>query len=282
MERLFYMPSRAKTPAPLWLEPRAEAIWFTSADGTGLRGWFIPAAGADPRTAPSIVHVHGNAGSLNDHLAFVDFLPAAGVNVLSFDYRGYGESEGSAWSRAPLVEDTLAALAALRGRADIDPSRIALYGVSLGGAIAIVAAARDAATGGALGALLLESPFACWRDVAANALGGDPAWAPVRGIASWLIPAERDGVPRPVDAIAQLGIPILIIHGDADTIVPVSHGRRLAEAAPAATLLELRGAQHNSLQATHPQARRAMVEFLHRALVPRAATTASEAQGEGQ
>lgn len=262
MERLFYMPTREATPAPTWLEPRAETMTFSSADGTELRGWFIPARCVDPHSAGTVLHLHGNAGSMVSHLGFVEHLPAAGFNVMLMDYRGYGESAGSAWSRGPLVEDALAGFAALRARADVDPSRIALYGVSLGGAIAIAVAERDLAQGGEIQAIVLESPFACWRDVAANALGGDPPALWARALASLLVKGERAGAPRPLDAIARIDRPILILHGDADSIVPVSHGRRLAASAPDAQLVEFAGGEHNSLQETHPEARRRMVEFL--------------------
>lgn len=267
MERLFYLPTREPTPAPTWLSPRAEAVWFESRDGTRLRGWFVPALDRPSRDAATVFHVHGNAGSIMGHVGFVEHLPAAGFNVFLFDYRGYGESEGGAWGRAALIEDTKAALATLRARPDIDGSRIAIYGQSLGGAIAVIAMADDLAAGGDLRGAVLESPFASWRDAAATNIGGDPPGWWSRALATWLIKdnvTDADGRPiaRPIDAIARIDRPILIVHGDADSIVAVGHGRRLAAAAPLATLLIVSGGEHNSLQFAHAEVRPAMVEFL--------------------
>lgn len=266
MERLFYLPTREATPAPTWLSPGAEVVRFESSDGTRLTGWWVPAHGVDSRGAATVLHVHGNAGSMEGHVAFVDHLPGAGFNVFLFDYRGYGESEGTPRSRGPLVEDAKAALQTLRAREDIDTSRIALYGVSLGGAIAVLVAADDVASGGDLRALVLESPFASWRDVAASALGGDPPAFWARWLAALLIKDRTPGLTTPVEAIAGIDCPILILHGDADGIVPISHGRRLAAAAPRATLIEFPGGDHNTLQSTHPEARVRMIEFLRDAL----------------
>ena len=264
MERLFYHPTAERTPAPTWLHPRAEAFWFHSEDATRLRAWFVPAHVADPRQAPTSLQLHGNAGSMVSHVAVVEHLPAAGFNVMLFDYRGYGESEGTPTSRAPLVADARAALTALRARSDVDPDRVALVGQSLGGAIAAVVMADDLGRGGECRAAVLESPFASWREVAASAVGGDPPPAWARLAARWLIPDATPGVPRPVDAVAAVPRPVLILHGDADSIVPVSHGRRMADAAPLGELEILDGGEHNTLQQTHPEARRRMVEFLRR------------------
>lgn len=262
MERFFYMPTREETPTPTWLHPKAEAVWFESEDGTRLRGWFVPAVGRPSREAMTVLHVHGNAGSMMSHYAFVERLPAAGFNVFLFDYRGYGESEGSARSRGPLIEDTRAALRTLRARPDIDPERVAVVAQSLGGAIAVIAVADDLRNGGAIAGVVLESPFASWRDVAATALGGDPPswWA--RSLATALIPDGSDATPRPVDAIATIDRPILVVHGDADRVVSVSHGKRLAAAAPRAELMIVPGGEHNTLQWDAPEARRRIIEFL--------------------
>lgn len=277
-ERLFYHPVHQTTPAPTEVIPHAEKVFFSSGDGTRLCGWFLPSTTCPAREAATVVHLHGNAGSMLGHRFFVDWLPAHGFNVFMFDYRGYGESEGAAHTREDLVADARAALAAVRARPDIDPARVAVFAQSLGGAIAAVVAGLEAAeeqavveqdetqTHGAqvpgLRALVLESPFASWRDVAANAVGGDPPNIVGRFLAWLLIRDEVDGVPRPEDAIALVECPVLIVHGDADSIVPVSHGRRLAAAAKQGVLVEFNGGEHNSLQDDHPRARQVILEFL--------------------
>ncbi|MCA9286842.1 MAG: alpha/beta fold hydrolase [Phycisphaerales bacterium] len=268
MERLFYVPTREPTPAPTWLSPGAEEVRFESSDGTRLCGWFVPALDRPARDAATIVHVHGNAGSMVSHLGFVDHLPAAGFNVFLFDYRGYGESEGSATGRAALVEDAKAALRTVRARPDVDPDRIALLGQSLGGAVAVIVMADDLAHGGRIRSAVLESPFASWREVAAAVVGGDPPPAWARGLAAWLIKDEVAGASRPVDAIATIDRPILVLHGTADRIVPVSQGRRLAAAGRNVELVEFANGDHNTLQLTHPLARQRMIEFLTETTAP--------------
>ena len=256
-ERLFYVPTREPTPPPALLSrggPPVESVWFESSDGTGLRGWFLPAKDRPSRDALTVVHIHGNAGSLLGHIAFSAHLPSAGFNLFIFDYRGYGESEGAAITRGPLIEDAKAAVRTVRARPDVDPSRVALYGHSLGGGIALNVLADDPTLLGAV----LESPISSWRDAAATVIGGDPPswWA--RWLAFWMIPDGK----RPLDAIARIQQPILIVHGDSDRIVSVGHGRRLAEAGPTVRLVELPGGDHNTLQETHPETVELMHEFL--------------------
>ena len=258
-ERLFYYPQSGPTPVPIDA-PGAESVWFDSADGTRLHGWFLPALAPadDSEKAPTILHVHGNAGNIESHRWFTQHLTAAGFNVFLFDFRGYGQSEGRATKRRPLIEDTDAALDAMLARSDTDAQRIGLYGQSLGGAIAINVVVRRPE----IRAVVLESSFASWRDAAANVVGGDPPHR-VGRLLAWLLIGDRD---RPIDAIAKIEAPLLLLHGDADTIVPISHSRRLAEAAPNATLVEFAGGEHNSLRDSHPEVDGVMIEFLRKHL----------------
>jgi hypothetical protein len=257
MERLFYHPLRAATRPPGHLsEP--QTIWFRSGDGTRLHGWLFEAAGLERDRVPTVLHVHGNAGNVESHVFFTEHLPPAGFNLFIFDFRGYGRSEGSARRREALLADAEAALDHLLRRSDIDPARIGVYGQSLGGAIAILLAQRRPQ----VRAAVIESSFTSWREMAAAALGGDPPGPLSRLVARIFI---RDTL-RPVDAIRDCSVPILIIQGGGDTVVPPGHGRRLAAAAPGAELVELPGGDHNTLRVTHPQVDRLTIEFFRRHL----------------
>ena len=259
MERLFYYPQAGPTPPPADVAG-AESVRFTSADGTALYGWFLPAPGGAAGAA-TILHVHGNAGNITSHRYFTEHLVPAGFNVFIFDFRGYGESEGRPTRREPLIDDTAAALDALLARDDVDPERIGMYAQSLGGAIGLnVMASRPE-----IRAAVIESAFSSWRTVAANAVGGDPPNAFGRFLAAVLIPDDD----RPDDAIATIDRPILILHGTADTIVPFSHGETLAAVGPSATLMSLEGGRHNSLRDSHPEVDAAMIDFLRTHLPPR-------------
>ncbi len=258
MERLFYQPTRAETTPPPELAA-AVSVWFESGDGTRLHGWLIPAAGGTPRDqAATILHVHGNAGNIESHVWFTEYLPAAGFNLFVFDFRGYGRSEGAARRRRPLIADTDAALDMLLARPDIDPTRIGLFAQSLGGAIGLnVMADRSELRSG-----VVMSGFSSWRDVAAGAVGGDPPNVFGRLLARVLI-RDHD---RPDEAIARIDRPILVIHGTDDRIVPARHGRRLAEAGPTAELVEIDGGDHNGMRSSHPEVDQLVIEFFRRTL----------------
>ncbi len=127
VEHRFFYPDRHTygTPADLGLAYRE--LEFTSADGTRLHGWFVPAVG--PRRG-TVLHVHGNAQNLTAHFAFVAWLPRRGFDVVAFDYRGYGRSEGRPTLRGAL-DDTIAALAFVRSLPEADPNRLYVIGQSL-------------------------------------------------------------------------------------------------------------------------------------------------------
>lgn len=256
MERLFYYPTPGRTNPPPQL-PATESVWFEASDGVRLHGWFIRAEGGQP-SAPTILHVHGNAGNIESHVGFTEYLPPAGFNLFIFDYRGYGQSEGSARRRGPLIGDSHAALDTLLGRPDIDTSRIALYGQSLGGSIALNLLADRPE----IRAAVIESAFASWREIAANTVGGDSP-GPLSRMVAWLFINDAH---RPLDAIRGVDVPVLILHGTADTLVPISHGRRLAQAGPHAELIELAGGEHNTLHMTHPEVETLTIEFFHKHL----------------
>ncbi len=255
-ERLFYHPIREPTPVPRHA-PEGRVVRFESRDGTRLCGWFVPAAASarEENGAPSILFVHGNAGNMNWHYDFVADLPFSGFNLFIFDYRGYGESEGSASRRDLLIDDTMAALDAMLAQPEVDPARVGIFAQSLGAAIAInVLAERPEVRAAAL-----ESPFASWRLAAATALGGAEPGPLARALAAMAIGDER----APVDVVARCRAPILIVHGDADWIVPIMHGRLIRDAAPdRVTLIEYPGGDHNTLSESHPESKRAWMRFL--------------------
>jgi dipeptidyl aminopeptidase/acylaminoacyl peptidase len=257
MERLFYHPTVGPTPAASHMEE----VWFESRDGTRLFGWWIPAKGRaeGEGPAPTILHLHGNAGNIRDHVWFTQHLPPAGFNVFIFDYRGYGQSAPGRLRRANLLHDAHGALDLVLRRKDVDPARVAVYGQSLGAAIgiALMAERKEIAAG------VFESPFASWRGVAASVIGGDPPGVLAKSLA-WLFISDSHS---PAKAICTIDRPILLLHGDADEIAPVSHSRLLAEAnAGHCKALIFEGGQHNTLKDSHPEAAGEMIEFLTGAL----------------
>ena len=91
IERQFFYPDSAHYTTPAQFGLPAEDVWLQAPDGSKLHAWFLPARGAPKAT---VLHLHGNAANIGNHLPLVAWLPAAGYQVLLLDYRGFGRSQG--------------------------------------------------------------------------------------------------------------------------------------------------------------------------------------------
>lgn len=221
--RAFYQPSREYFPNPDLTGLAREDVWFTSADGTRLHGWFLKAQGEPKAT---LVHFHGNAENISTHTSFVSWLPAQGYNVLVFDYRGYGESAGRP-SRKGVYQDSLAAVSYALSRPDVDAGKVILFGQSLGGTQALAVAGSGEFP--QLRAVIEESGFASYRGIASEKLWEIPALGAVLWPLSYVVTQDAQ---EPVEAVRRISpIPLLIVHGRQDGIVPYHHGEALYAAA---------------------------------------------------
>lgn len=250
--RVFYFPTRA-TAAEMRAPKGAEDVFFPGPEGTTLHGWFFPAVTTDPGPHPAVLHCHGNAGNIDGHAEYSMFLAPKGHSVFVFDYRGYGASDPGPHHRHALMADTRAALDAIATRSDVDPARIGVLGVSIG----CVFAAHLAASDERVKACVLAAPFASWPSIAGT-------HAPVLG------PMLIRGGLDPVDSVRHMqGKPLLVVHGDADEIISVSHGERVAAAATRAgvraTFLVRPGVHHNDVLIGDAAAQSAVDEFLRAA-----------------
>ena len=170
-----------------------EDVRFTAADGVALHGWFVPGS-----NGATLVLLHGNAGNISGRLScLAELHRRLGMNVLIFDYRGYGLSEGRPSEKGTYL-DAEAALDYLGSRGDVDPERIVLFGHSLGTAIAVETAVRREVY-----AVLLEAPFTSIRAMA----GHNYPFVP--GIGR-ILRTKYDSLSK----IEDLGAPLLVIHGD--------------------------------------------------------------------
>jgi fermentation-respiration switch protein FrsA (DUF1100 family) len=226
LNALLYFPSRTITQTPEQAGLDHRELWFDSADGERLHGWWIA------RRAPARGHVllmHGNAGNIGDRLLHAQHLTAAGFDVLLFDWRGYGNSSGSPGEQGT-YRDARAARDCMLRQPGVDPARVLYLGESLGGAVAVeLALAHPPA------ALVLLSAFTSVRDMARLHYGLIPRA---------LVPDAYPSLRR----IAGLRAPLLVLHGDDDMIVPVEHGRALFGAAPEPRrLCIVPGAGHNDI-----------------------------------
>lgn len=244
-EQLAYFPSRHLIVTPA----EYEDIWITTPDGLKLHAWFMPAKGVpENQQAPAILHAHGNAGNIADHESFSNFLTNAGFHVLLFDYRCYGRSDDIApINRTKLAIDTTAALEALFNHPRVDPIRVAVLGVSLGGPFALSAAANEPR----VRAIATLSTFSSWQAVAAD----------MSPLGPLLMPSGLDSK----DSIKRLNNqPYLIMHGLNDQVINPRHADILYKAATDAQLpvtLKTYPGDHNALIQTNPQARSDLIEF---------------------
>jgi len=223
---------------------------ITAADGQtqSVALWWMPNARAN---APALLYLHGTFRNLYRNLPKIEALREAGFSVLAVDYRGWGDSTAIVPSEATINADTQLAWAELQRR-EPDPARRVVYGHSMGGAVA-VALASNLHVGKDYGALVLESTFNRMPDVAD--VGG--GWLGKIGAA--ITTLEFDSAAK----IGRVDAPILMLHGDADSTVPIALGRRLRDAAPKNTRwIEIPGGTHSLLQDQAPATYRLALQQL--------------------
>jgi len=210
MERHFiYFPERELVVTPAQLGLSFEEVAFSAEDGVRLHGWYLPGQQAKP----VVLFFHGNAGNISHRVENLDYLNRLGLPVFIFDYRGYGKSEGRPGEKG-LTLDAKAAQRWLAGRG-WKPRQTIYFGRSLGAAVALQLACEIPP-----GVLILESPFSSIRAL------GKHHYPLLSHLLGWMIKDRYDNLSK----IQQLDRPLLIAHGEQDTIVPIHMGRELFEA----------------------------------------------------
>jgi len=201
-----------------------EEVWFRASDETELFGWFVPA----PSAAATLLWCHGNAGNIGDRLENLMLLNRHGLSAFIFDYRGYGRSRGEP-TEGGLYRDALAAYDWLTGQKGVAAESLILFGRSLGAAVAGELARKRRAAG-----LVLEGAFPSVEAVARRAFYGLPA--------HWLLEARFDLAGR----LKEVRMPLLVIHAERDTVIPLELGRAVYEAAHSPKeFYAVPGADHN-------------------------------------
>lgn len=199
-----YYPFRSIQATPEEIDLDYEDVILTTKDGVQLNGWFIPSD--TPRA--TILFSHGNGGNIGHRLEKLKMLNDLSLNVLIYDYRGYGRSKGKP-SEGGLYLDAEAAYEYLVSEKKIRSDRIIAYGESLGGAVAVDLAVRHNS-----GAVIIEEGFTSVKDMAKKIFPFIP---------SFIYKSSYNSLEK----IKSVKVPKLIFHSADDEIVPFEQGQRL-------------------------------------------------------
>ena len=239
-ERLIFFPSKDVLATPLTVGLAFEDVYL-DAGGSRIHAWYVPAENA----RLSILFCHGNAGNISHRLETLRLFNTFGVNVLIFDYAGYGLSKGKP-SEEQTYNDAQAAWRYLVDEKDIDPQSIVVFGRSLGGAVATWIAANETP-----GALIAESTFLSVPEMGAKLY---PV-LPVRLLAR----VHYDSGER----IGRIQVPQLFIHSRDDEIIPFAQGVALYEKAnEPKTFVEIRGGHNRGFLNSGPEYITPLLAFL--------------------
>jgi hypothetical protein len=230
--RLAFYPMRGLGATPREVGVRYRNLRIRTADGETVVAWWLP----HPRPRAEVIFWHGNGGNLSLWLDVIAGIEERGLSVLALDYRGYGESTGSP-SEQGVYRDTDALVARFRSELHEPGVPVLYWGRSLG-----AAAAAYASTVAPPDGLILESAFADGLSV----VRGDPVMAVLSLFSTYRFPTAT--------FLRGYGGPVLLLHGDADRVVPVRHGRDLfQQLGGPKRLVVIRGADHENLHTADPE-----------------------------
>jgi dipeptidyl aminopeptidase/acylaminoacyl peptidase len=219
-------PVRIASERPAY--PDYQEVQFTTTDGLTLKGWYLP-----PRQEGLVIFVHGLGGNRAELLDEAEFIAQAGYGVLLFDLRNHGESEGSVTTLGlDEVRDVEAAVNFARRNAGWGIP-LALFGHSMGGAAVLLAAVKIPE----IRAVIAESAYTSVEDNISEGVHGLTGLPPFPFAPLIVFFGEREaGVEirsvRPLEAVGQLSPrPLLLIHGELDSLIPAENSLRLYAAA---------------------------------------------------
>jgi uncharacterized protein len=242
--QLIYFPDATRVPPAGEVIAGARDVTLRTEDGLELGAWFVPAGdGPTPGASMAVLVAPGNGGNRAGRAGLAEELSDRGLAVLLMDYRGYGGNPGSP-SEQGLAADAFAATEALAALG-YPPERTIYFGESLGSGVVAALQVRRPPAG-----MVLRSPFTELADVGAHHY----PLLPVRLLL-------RDRFPV-VEHVSSSRVPVTVIYGDRDTVVPSALSARVADAASALverTVIE--GADHNDPVMFGPRVAEAVVRL---------------------
>jgi len=255
----FFHPTRVMQEGPAVKLYAHRDVEFRSADGVALHGWYFAARDA----RGSILVLHGNAQNLSTHVNSVLWLVPAGFNLFIVDYRGYGWSGGSP-AIAGVHRDAAAALETLFGMPGTDPDRVVVLGQSLGGSIALYTVANSPRKD-RIRAVVIEGAFSGFRRIAREKAASIWLTWPFQYPIAWTI---DDDYSAERWAAKVSPVPLLILHGTDDAVVPLHHGRLIFEAAVEPKELWPTATPGHVMSFADAAVRDRVVQYLDRSLGP--------------
>jgi uncharacterized protein len=224
--RVVYQPPDGE---PAKVPEGATLLTAKAADGVTVNALsFAPTKKVNGRT---IVHFHGNAETADDNVKLAHDLEKRGFEVILVEYRGYGRSKGESPTEEGLYLDAVAVLDALDKRG-VTKDRVVLWGQSLGAGVASEMARRDKGT-----RLVLVAPLASTLELAKRAIP-----IPILPL-SWVFVDRFDTLGK----APEIQQPALVVHGDADDVIPFEQGEKIKNALPHATMLKVAEGKHDNL-----------------------------------
>lgn len=199
-------------------------VTFPSSDGTQLKGWFFRS-----RTQPvrgTVIQFHGNAGNMTGHFQSTVWLIDHGYHSFSFDYRGYGKSEGEPEIEG-INQDALAAYKFIINLPAADNTPIILYGQSLGG-IVLLKSLENYPERSRISAVIVEGTFLSYQEIARKKMNNICFTWPFQHLA-YILFSDEYAATEAVKKVSP--IPLLIIHGKKDPVIPFRFGREIFETA---------------------------------------------------
>ena len=243
--RMAFFPTRGVQETPQNLGLTYTDVTITTSDGVTLHGWWME----HPSPRGQVIYWHGNGGNLSLWLDVFADIRRRGFSVLAVDYRGYGRSGGSPTEKG-IYRDAEAAIAHYTMHLRRDRTPTIYWGRSLGSVVASYAAAKSPPD-----ALILESAFPDARSLFA----GNPLMLGLSLFSTYRFPTTKH--------LESYRGPLLVVHGDADTLIPFPAGQKVFEraATPQKVFLTLKGVTHNENYAGHPEYWTALDRFLEAA-----------------
>lgn len=241
-----------------WLYPQSPAIepqpasspfsrvCFKSEDGMTIRGWHAPPASR----GETVLLLHGHRGNRDQLLVHAEYLVEAGFGALLIDFRNHGESDGEFTSMGyHEIKDARAAYRFLREQAEVEA--IAIWGHSMGGAVASQLMSEENAAGLVIDATFADFPAVVRQGLIARGLPGSPITEILTTLYGWLSRSDFSAL-RPIDQLARVEKSVLLFHGSDDPVIPLAESERIAAANPLIRLTAFEGGAHSNLYELEP------------------------------